>query len=108
MLLRPAFCNFRAAYIDELAVSQASHSAPALVALDDLFMAEEGTLPEVLQLVADLLGRLAYLPGLLIDRVPEVAVDLNDCLHDKLAFADDVESRWVLTYIIDCSALGEL
>ena len=45
-------------------------------------MAKDFAHGDVLELVANLARRLADFPALLVDRVPEVAVDLNDSFLD--------------------------
>ena len=105
---RPALKNLAAAHIDQRAVGKAADATPAIVALDYLFMAKNATLPEVLQLVANLLGGLAHLPRLLVDGVPEVGVNLDDSLHDELSLPDDVEGRRVLPYIVQSGSLRQL
>ena len=55
-------------------------------------MAEEGTLPQVLQLVLDLACFFAHLPNLISHWVPEVAINLDYGFHDEFTAPDDIES----------------
>ena len=71
-------------------------------------MSKHAALPEVLQLVLDLASLLSDLPSLLVDRVTEEAVDLDNCLHNELAPNHNIEGCWLLPNVIDSSALCKL
>ena len=71
-------------------------------------MSKHAALPEVLQLVLDLASLLSDLPSLLVDRVTEEAVDLDNCLHDELSSDYNIEGCWLLPNVIDSRALCQL
>ena len=63
---------------------------------------------DVLKLVADLSRRLANLPALLVDWVPEVAVDLNDSFLDELAAAANIDRVRVLPNVVQSRIFRQL
>ena len=59
---RPALQDLATTHVDQRAIGKASDATSAIVALDYLFMAKNAPLPEVLQLVTNLLRGLAHFP----------------------------------------------
>ena len=97
----PAFKDVITTTVDDRAISEAAHAASSIEALNDLLVAEDGALWQILQLVSELPGGLTDRPPLKINGVSEVAIQLYDGLHDELAAADHIEGHRVLPDIID-------
>ena len=107
MALWPALLHLLAADVHKGAVSEAANATSALVALQDLLMPEDRPHVHTLELVADLTRRFADFPAFLVNRIPEVAVDLDDCFVDELAAAADINGVWVLPNVIKSGALRQ-
>ena len=102
----PAFEDVITTNVDDRAISEAAHAASSIEALDDLLVAEDGALWQILQLVSELPGGLTDLPPLKINRVSEVAIQLYDGLHDELTAADHIEGHRILPDVIDRGTFG--
>ena len=63
---------------------------------------------DVLELVADLTRSLANLPALLVDWVPEVAIDLNDSFLDELAAAANIDRMRILPNVVQSRIFCQL
>ena len=104
----PPFEHLLSIYVNQGAVSDAADAASAFEALQDLLMAKYFSHGDVLELVADLTRSLANLPALLVDRVPEVAVDLNDSFLDELAAAANIDRMRVLPNVVQSRIFCQL
>ena len=102
----PAFKDVITTNVDDRAISEAAHATSSIEALDNLFVAEDGALWQILQLVSELPSSLTDLPPLKINGVSEVAIQLYDGLHDELATTYYIEGHRVLPDIIDRGTLG--
>lgn len=70
-------------------------------------MAKNLAFPKVLQFIKDLPRLFAHFPSLLVDRIAEVTVDLDDSLHDKLAPSNHIDAFWIESDVVDNAILLE-
>ena len=106
MALGPSFKDIVATDIDDGAISDASHTTPSAKALDDLLVTEHRTFGQILQLVPNLSCSFADFPSLEVDGVPEVAIQLDQSLHDELTAPNYIEGESILPDIIDSGPFG--
>ena len=105
MVFWPAFVKVRPIHSNQSDVGQALNTAPPIVALQNFLVTKNLTFPKILKLVLNLSGLFTHFPSLPVHRVAEIAVNLDNGFHDELAFADYIDTRRILTDVVDHAIL---